>query len=286
MTENQSPNAAQQEFWSGDRGRAWVARADQFDAQLELYNLRVVAALAPRPGETILDIGCGAGATSMAVGQAVGSSGKVIGLDISPTMLGLARERAELLNVRNVEFVEVDVQTTELIEHHAAGVVSRFGVMFFEDPVAAFSNIADMVVPDGRLAFACWGPVEANEWMLGPAQAVAELLPPPPPAEPGTPGPYGFDDNDRVTSILESAGWENVNIEDVNDWLYLGGPGTVADAVEFVLGGTAMAAPLAALGVEVVADAASRLEAALTPHHDGTGVRYPALVRIVTARKA
>lgn len=287
MTSAPSTNAEQTEFWNGDRGRAWVARADQFDAQLEIYALKAVAALAPLPGDTVVDIGCGGGATTLEAAKAVGSHGKVIGLDISAPLLDLARDRVAAEGLANVELVEADAQTARPpLEHPAAGAVSRFGVMFFEDPVAAFANIASLVRPEGRFAFVCWGEPQFNEWITEPSMAIAEIVPPVFPDDPHAPGPFAFADASRVERLLADGGWTDITIEDVADALYLGGPGSVEDAVDFVLGGTAAAAPLAEKGPEAHAAAAEILRALFAPQHDGVGVRYPALARLVTAHRA
>lgn len=279
-------NADQTEYWNGERGQAWVARADQFDAQLEVYALKAVAALAPQPGDTVIDIGCGAGATTIEAARAVGSHGRVVGMDISAPMLALARSRVASEGFSNVDLVEADAQTAAPpLEHPATGAVSRFGVMFFEDPVAAFANIARMIRPEGRFAFVCWAEPQFNEWITEPSMAVADIVPPVFPEDPLAPGPFAFADAERVERLLEDAGWVDILVEDVADPLYLGGPGSVEHAVDFVLGGTAMAGPLAEEGPETVAKVQGTLRALFTPQHDGVGVRYPALARLFTAHR-
>lgn len=286
MTSAPSTNADQNEFWNGDRGHAWVARADQFDAQLEIYALKAVAGLAPQPGDTVVDIGCGAGATTIEAAKAVGSHGRVIALDISAPMLALARSRVASKGFSHVELIEADAQTAQLpLEHPATGAVSRFGVMFFEDPVAAFANIATMIRPEGRFAFVCWAEPQFNEWITEPAAAVAEIVPPAFPEDPLAPGPFAFADAERVERMLEDAGWVDILTEDIADPLYLGGPGTVEHAIDFVLGGSAMAAPLRDQGADATARVEEILRELFAPQHDGVGVRYPALARLVTAHR-
>ncbi|MFN8051709.1 MAG: methyltransferase domain-containing protein [Acidimicrobiales bacterium] len=286
MTDTPAANADMAEFWDGERGEAWVARADQFDAQLEIYALRAIAAAAPQPGETVIDIGCGAGTTTLMAAQAVGATGRAVGIDISRPMLDLARRRAQSLSHTNVEFVLGDAQVMDPPDATADAVVSRFGVMFFDDPTAAFANIARMTSPGGRLSFVCWGPIEWNEWMGGPILALADVLtlPPSPPAD--APGPFAFGDNARVEQILEASGWENVTIEDIADSIYLGGPGSVEDAADFLIGSSSLAMLLDGATADERAAARARLVETLAPQHDHIGVRYPALARLVHAVRA
>lgn len=278
-------NADMIEYWDGDRGASWVQHADQFDRQLELYGLRAISAIAPQPAESVLDIGCGSGATTFEVSQAVGSAGRVVGVDISGPMLALAGQRAEADGYGHVQFVQADAQTAAPIGAPFDAAVSRFGVMFFDDPVAAFRNIASMVRPGGRIAFAAWGAFEANEWMWAPAVALAEIVPLPPPADPNAPGPFAFRDPERVRSILADAGWEDITVEDVDDPIYVGGPGSVEDAVDFVVASSALATDLLQRDAEVQAEARRRLVELFTPQHDLVGVNYPALARVFRAVK-
>ncbi len=286
MSATPETNADMAAYWDGERGEAWVARADQFDRQLEVYGLRAVAAAAPQPGETVIDIGCGAGATAFEASHAVGSTGKVLGIDISRPMLEVATKRALAEAFTHVEFELGDAQTMAPPAELANVVVSRFGVMFFDDPVAAFTNIARMTNDGGRMAFACWGPVEANEWMWVPGLAVSDILPMPPAGDPFAPGPFAFADTDRVESILTAAGWEDVKFEDVAEPIYVSGPGPVPDAVDFVITSSTMATVLLERSDEDVAAVRRILTDTFTPQFDGVGVRYPALARVVRAVKA
>lgn len=278
-----SPNEEQATYWNGARGQSWVQRAEQFDAQLEVYRDRAIEAADLRPGDVVLDIGCGAGATTLRAGDLVGADGRCIGLDISEPMIALARTRAATNGAANVEFVVGDAQTMTPPSVAATAVISRFGVMFFDDPTAAFTNIATMATPGARLSFVCWAPIEDNVWMLGPAIAVADLVAPPPPVPAGAPGPFAFADTERVRAILESTGWGDVAVEDIDDRIYIGGPGTVAEAVAFAMTSGPMSTSLATLEPVVAEQVRDRLLEALAPHHDGTGVLFDAKARLVRA---
>lgn len=278
-----SANEEQASYWNGARGESWVQRADQFDAQLEAYRDRAVSGADLHPGDVVLDIGCGAGATTFRAAELVGAEGRCHGVDISEPMIALATHRGEHMALDNVEFTVGDAQTMSAPATPASAVISRFGVMFFDDPVAAFTNIGRMAAPGARLSFVCWAPIEHNVWMLGPAIAVADLVEPPAPLPPDAPGPFAFSDSDRVRSILESAGWNDIAFEDIDDRIYIGGPGTVEDAVAFSMISGPMATSLSTLAPEVTDRVRERLLEAFSPHHDGTGVLFDARARLVRA---
>jgi SAM-dependent methyltransferase len=204
-------NAAQVAYWNDAAGRTWASKQDQIDRQIRPLGLAAMDRLAPAPGETLLDVGCGCGDTSLELARRVGAEGGVLGLDISVPMLEVARQRAAAAGARGLEFREADAQTAALPGGRDA-VFSRFGVMFFSDPVAAFCNLRSALKPGGRLAFVCWRPLAENLWMRLPAETAAGLIPPAPPPEPGAPGPFAFADPDRVRWILAEAGFTAVEI--------------------------------------------------------------------------
>jgi len=167
--------------------------------------------LAPAPGEQVVDVGCGCGDTSLELGRRVGPEGGVLGLDISAPMLEVARGRAMASGAHNLDFQEADAQVAALPDDRDA-VFSRFGVMFFADPAAAFANLRRSLRPGGRLAFVCWRSLAENLWMRLPAETAAGLVPPAPPPEPGAPGPFAFADPERVRGILAGAGFTGIEI--------------------------------------------------------------------------
>ena len=143
------------------RDQAWAAVREPLDLQLSPLGLRAMAALAPNPGERILDVGCGAGQTCVQLVEAVGAAGEVVGIDVAPLLLGIARERAG--GHANVSFIEDDAQTARLPAGRFDAVFSRFGVMAFADPIMAFANLRETLKPRGRLAFVCWRALAENE---------------------------------------------------------------------------------------------------------------------------
>ena len=208
----ETDNADQIAYWNADAGETWAALQEQLDAQLAPFGSKAMEALAPAAGERIVDVGCGSGQTSLALGQAVGRSGAVMGLDVSRPLLDLARRRAAESGAANVSFAEADVQTYAFAPATFDAVFSRFGVMFFADPPAAFANIRRALKPGGRLAFVCWRTPAENIFMTLPYTAAAAQLPPAPPSEPGAPGPFAFADPARVRHILSSAGFRDIEL--------------------------------------------------------------------------
>ena len=183
------------EFWNGRPGGVWVTEAERFDAMLAPFGHRLLRAAALKPGDGVLDVGCGNGAVSCEADQLVRPGGGVTGLDLSAPMLAVARQRAEEQGM-DVAFLQGDAQTAPFDEQFDV-VVSRFGVMFFDDPVAAFANLAKGTRPGGRLCFVCWQEMLANEWIAVPAMAVVAHVGIPELPEPGVPGPFALADAAR-----------------------------------------------------------------------------------------
>jgi SAM-dependent methyltransferase len=281
MSENNAPagNAAQIDFWNAAAGATWAAFQTQLDRQLEPLGAEAMRVLAPASGEHILDIGCGCGQTSFALAERVGSTGAVLGVDISQPMLAVARARSPAAGGVVPRFEEADAATADLGEAAFDGVFSRFGVMFFSDPSAAFAHIRHAVKPQGRLAFVCWRPLAENPWMHAPLDAARPALPPLPPSDPTAPGPFAFSDPERVRSILTEAGFGSVRIEAFDARI---GSGNLEETVALA----ARVGPLAA----ALREHPDRAEAvmnlvrpALAAYVTPEGVLMPAAVWIVSA---
>ena len=176
--------------WREPLAPTWVELDDHHEAILAPFGLLAMARLGLAAGQRVLDIGCGSGTTTLDLAGRVGPTGEVVGVDIAPTMLARANQRGKEAGATNVEFVEADVQVQELGEPSTFDVAfSRFGVMFFSDPVAAFRNVRRALKPGGVLGFACWQDIVANEWLSVPGQAImsvtGQVPPMPSPEEPG-----------------------------------------------------------------------------------------------------
>ena len=227
-------NATQIEFWNGETGRNWVTHDALMEAMLQPLGESVMDTLAPQPGEHVLDIGCGCGHTSLSLAARVGAEGSVEGVDISAPMLAVASQLAAERNAEHtsIQFLEADAQTHTFEPERYDVVFSRFGVMFFEDPVAAFANIRGALRKSGRLAFCCWQPRAVNPFMTVPAMAALDLLPAPPEMPPRTPGPFAFEEADYVTEVLTSAGFESVVVTPLQQALIFGRGLSLTNIVE------------------------------------------------------
>jgi SAM-dependent methyltransferase len=206
-----SSNAAQIEYWNASAGETWAQFQEALDRQVEPLGLAAMDQLCAGEGEHILDIGCGCGQTSLALAARVRPMGSVVGVDISKPMLDVAFRRSRTADLQ-VTFRKLDAQTGDIGHKLFDAAYSRFGVMFFSDPVAAFANIRGSLKPYGRLAFVCWRPPNENPWMQAPLQAALPLLPPLAPPDPMAPGPFAFADPSRVRSILADSGYRSVTI--------------------------------------------------------------------------
>jgi len=213
MPQSAQPNTQQAALWNDVSGKAWVEMQPILDGVLAPFERLVVDAGYPGEGGKVLDIGCGAGATTLAMARRVGNDGRCLGLDISRPLVALATERARLEEVANTSFEVGDAQAYAFESGCFDTVISRFGVMFFDDPVAAFMNIRQAARRGGKLAFVAWrSPVE-NDFMTTAARAAAPFLPPAPLPDPEAPGQFAFADGARVKRILEASGWSSIKIE-------------------------------------------------------------------------
>jgi SAM-dependent methyltransferase len=276
-------NVEQNEFWnSAAQATHWVEFQDRYDALLAPMDGHLLAAAEISDGHHVLDVGCGCGATSRAAAWAAGS-GDVVGIDLSQPMLEHARTITAEEGLTNVSFVRGDAQVYEFGEVAFDVALSRFGVMFFADPVAAFANLARAVRDGGRLVFLCWQELPRNDWQLVLASAAATVVPLPEPAPPDAPGPFAFADADRVRSILSDAGWQDVAIDEVQEPLRVGAD---ADHTVAFLGGTGFARRLFE-GVDeaTVARAIEAVRDALVPYESADGVVLGSAAWLVSATR-
>ncbi len=276
-----TPNQAQIDLWKGRVGEKWAALQSRMDAMLA----EVTAGLKARAGEVsglrLLDIGCGSGVTCALWLE---GGAEVTGVDVSTPMLAVAEKRTQ----GRARLIEADASVWRSAEPFDL-VVSQFGVMFFDDPEAAFTNIARNIRPGGRLLFACWRAAGENPWATRPLAAVRELLgtpAPPPPEGPPPPGPFAFADKARIEAVLNGAGFEKIAVTPFDFQVRLAAEGGVSAAVDLVLQiGPASAALAEAgdAGEAARAAAPARLAAVLAPYAADGAVRVPGAVWMVEA---
>ncbi|TWS96610.1 class I SAM-dependent methyltransferase [Reyranella sp. CPCC 100927] len=210
-------HADQVAFWSGEGGDIWLAREARTDAMLAGLGEQALTAAAAQSGEVVLDVGCGTGATSRMLARAVGPSGTVLGLDLSEAMMAEASRRAAADGLANVRFAAGDASAYAFAPGSTDLLFSRFGVMFFGDPVAAFTHLRRALKPRGRLTFLCWRPFKDNAWAFVPFVAAVPFLPPMPRPGPHDPGPFAFGDRDHVRRVLAGAGFADITIDPIDD---------------------------------------------------------------------
>ena len=276
-------NADQATFWNAQPGQNWVAFQAHLDAQLTEVTDKLLAACAARPGERVLDIGCGAGGSTLALAAAVGPTGHVLGLDLSEPLLARAEERRRDLALAQVRFARGDAEDHPFQPGAFDLAASRFGIMFFADPVAAFRNVARALRPGGRLVFVAWAGPEHNPWFAIPQRAAVARLGPVAPTSPEAPGPMAFRDAARVIALFEAAGLIEARAETID--LALPNPGGLDAVIDLV--GTIGALPrvLREKGgtPEDRAAILAEIRAAFTPFATPEGVRLPARVILYSA---
>lgn len=226
-------NDAQIDYWNGPAGQKWVDQSNRLDAMLAPFADAVLQAAAITRNEAALDIGCGAGALTLGATEASGGTTGSLGVDVSEPLLRLAKKRAAETGSSAV-FERADASAFRSDEKFDL-MISRFGVMFFEDPAAAFENIRQQIRTEGRMAFMCWQALPLNDWAFAPLQAALPLLnEAPEQPDPHAPGPFAFADKDRLAKILKTAGWADLSVDPFETLVTLPGDDVEASA-EFML---------------------------------------------------
>jgi SAM-dependent methyltransferase len=210
-------NEDQIKFWNDKAGQDWTSLQARMDVNLSAIGDAVLALADARAGMAVLDVGCGTGATSLAMAAA---GAKVTGLDVSKPMLGLARKRAAEAGL-DIAFIEADASAHAFAPEYDL-IFSRFGVMFFDDPIGAFANLHRALRTGGHLAFVCWRPLAENLWAAAPLGAAKPFLPEQPSPDPLAPGPFAFADPQRILSILTDVGFHDVEIEKYDGVMRMG----------------------------------------------------------------
>ena len=282
MSDTESIAMAQRTFWNSEATRRWVTEQARIDRLMADVTEAALAAAAPKRGERVLDVGCGTGTTALRLADGVGPSGRVLGVDISEQQLALARERVAAAGVNQAQLVLDDAAT-----HHFAPETfdlgfSRFGVMFFPDPVAAFRNIRGAMKRSGRLLLAVFRTGLENPWATASVAALSHLVPPPAPLGPEEPGQFSWSDPARVKRILGGAGFRNVMMTPLDLSFAIGRD--AAEAAEFAtfIGQGARLLHGQPDGTRQAARVA--FEAFFKPHEGPNGVSLPGALWLVSAQ--
>lgn len=269
--------AEQAAYWNGPGGKGWLASIERIEQGLGDFGAAALAAANVRPGEKVIDIGCGNGGTTQVLAEAVGPSGHVLGVDISEPLIAAARAH----RVPNATFVLGNAATHPFEAASYDLVFSRFGVMFFGDPVAAFKNFQQALKPAGRLVFVCWRKPDENPWGLVPVRAAAPFLPPLPKPGPEDPGQFAFGDRARVERILKEAGFAALSFKPLDQQVFMGK--TVADILENAGRFGPLARAFADAAPEQIEKAKAAIADTLKPHETPEGVRLPGACWLVRA---
>lgn len=272
-------NVEQLRAWDGEEGAYWAAHAAYFDRSVGAHHRALLSAAAIARTERVLDIGCGTGQTTRDAARNA-TDGAVLGVDLSAAMLDVAQRQATAEGVANATFLQADAQIHRFERAAFDIAISRTGAMFFADPVAAFANIARALAPGGRLSLVAWQGLAGNEWLreITGALAVGRERPNPPP---DAPGPFSLADRDRVRTLLNAAGFENIALDGFEAPMWFGAD--AADGHRFILG--LMGWMLEGLDDAGRAQALENLEHTMAMHATDDGVLFDSAAWIVTATR-
>ena len=279
-------NAEQIEYWNGDAGKRWAQEDDTMARLLRPVSEALLDHAQIAGCRKALDIGCGGGSQSLMLAQRLGAGATVLGVDISAPMLQVAQAKAAepAHDSANLTFLQTDAATHAFDANAFDLVFSRFGVMFFDDPVGAFSNIRKALSSQARLAFCCWQPLKDNAWTRIPLQAALQHLPAPQAADPQAPGPFAFADPHRVQNILQSSGFKDIVVESFTMDMRFSEAPTLQQSVREL----AMIGPVSRLltgqDAAVMERVFSTMEEALAPHYQDGVLSLPGAIWFVTAK--
>jgi len=210
----------------------WVREADRWDGTSGQFGDAMLEAAELRPGHSVLDVGCGAGGTTVEAARRV-APGTAVGIDISSQALALARKRANAAGHSKIEFIEADAQTHAFEPESFDTIISRFGSMFFADPIEAFANLRRALRPGGKLSIVAWrGPMESVWTTIAVEAAIAVFGRPPELGAPDGPGPFAFADGDRFSTVVGEAGFKDLSLVSLTRPMVMGRD--VEDAVRLV----------------------------------------------------
>lgn len=279
-----NPNRLQGEDWAGEMGAKWLANLERFEGMIAPIGTALLKQADFKPGERVLDIGCGGGGTTIAIAKATAPAGEVVGIDISPDLTTASLQRAKEAGVKNINFLCADAASVQLDAAPFDRLFSRFGSMFFAEPHQAFANLRSLLRHGARIDLAVWGPPRDNLWMMemmGIVRRYVDI----PPAVPRSPGPFAFEDLDYLNEVLTSAGFTQAEVTEYCGLQPIGGANvSPIDAVSFVLSSMAVGRVLDEQGDKIRAAAEADLIALFQQYYvDGKGVMMQGKAWLVSA---
>ena len=281
VVNNYGQNQEQGANWNSKTGQAWVNNDLKMDLHLEVITTLLFKEFETLGNKHVLDVGCGSGTTSKLLSDQVGSTGSVEGVDISMPLLELAQ--AKYGTIENIRFTNADAQSFEFKKSFYDQIVSRFGVMFFENPIAAFTNMRQSLKPNGKLNFVCWSALEENEFFILPLKIVLKYLNKPLPNPSKAPGPLAFSNKPYLLKILQSSEFKNIKIKTVKTEMLNFDP--VKEQVRFFnkMGLAARMKKEASFDIEIHEKIDQELEIELMKRTDANGTSLKATVYYVSA---
>jgi ubiquinone/menaquinone biosynthesis C-methylase UbiE len=281
VVNNYGQNQEQGANWNSKTGQAWVNNDLKMDLHLEVITTLLFKEFETLGNKHVLDVGCGSGTTSKLLSDQVGSTGSVEGVDISRPLLELAQ--AKYGTIENIRFTNADAQSFEFKKSFYDQIVSRFGVMFFENPIAAFTNMRQSLKPNGKLNFVCWSALEENEFFILPLKIVLKYLNKPLPNPSKAPGPLAFSNKPYLLKILQSSEFKNIKIKTVKTEMLNFDP--VKEQVRFFnkMGLAAQMKKEASFDIEIHEKIDQELEIELMKRTDANGTSLKATVYYVSA---
>jgi SAM-dependent methyltransferase len=270
--------------WTAERAEQWRAHLAGMEVMLTPVDEPLLRALNLDAPYRIADIGCGGGGTTLEILRRAPAGSVVHGFDLSPALIDIARSR-ERPDERAIAFEVADMSTAIAPEAPYDRLVSRFGIMFFDDPLVAFANLTRWLAPGGRFAFAVWGSLDENPWMTTVRQVVADFVDLPP-TDPKAPGPFRYAEAEKLVALLDRAGLGELDVSDWRGVLPIGGGLPAAKAASFALASfSSFGELLSQAGDKVFNDASQSLTARLSGHQQDGDVRMDACVHILTGAR-
>ena len=278
-------NKKQRDFWSGKGGDVWVEKQNAMDVMLEPLGNAALAKLPKNLGRHVIDIGCGCGSTTLSIAEQLNESAKITGVDISEPMLDQAKKVASEKNLSNVDFQVMDIQTELDIEGKYSAAFSRFGVMFFENPVIAFKNINRSLKEEANFSFVCWQSPKLNPWQSLSIQVIKEFVDLPSPPE-RSPGPFAFAEADYLKSIMTDSGFKNINLESHEQQVTMFTGKSLEQASNDYLSINPVVTEMLKEAPESIKEnISSSLQNLFKEYSNGNGLHFPSATWLVTARK-